>query len=162
MGFRLPSYNAGRQKKTWVMTTVNVIDLSLVDTWMRTLFAPWVQQLGLSLETIEPGHVSFALPVTPAVCREGGSLSGQAMMAAADTAMVIAIAAQLGQFKPLTTVSLTSHFLRPVMPSATGSARVVARVIKPGRSMMFGEMEVFTPENKLAAQFLGSYALLDV
>jgi uncharacterized protein (TIGR00369 family) len=144
-----------------------LIDVAQVDRWMSELFAPWVQELGLILETIDPGHVTFLMPVTPRICRLGGTLSGQAMMAAADTAMVIAVASQLGEFRPLTTVSMSSHFLRPVAFDAQQSqapmvqmARVIARVVKPGRHIMFGEMQIENHEAKLAAQFVATYALL--
>ena len=131
---------------------------------MSELFAPWVQELGLRLESIDPGHVSFMLPVTPRICREGGTVSGQAMMAAADTAMVIAVASQLGEFRPMTTVTMTSNFLRPVAFDAQAKgaqmARVIARVVKPGRQWMFGEMQIENHEAKMAAQFVATYALL--
>jgi uncharacterized protein (TIGR00369 family) len=146
------------------MPTLPLIDVAQVDRWMSELFAPWVQELGMRLETIDPGHVTFMLPVTQHICREGGTLSGQAMMAAADTAMVIAVASQLGEFRPMTTVSMTSHFQRPVafdasVPTAQ-IARVIARVVKPGRQIMFGEMHIENHEAKLAAQFVATYALL--
>jgi uncharacterized protein (TIGR00369 family) len=141
-----------------------LIDVTQVDRWMSELFAPWVQELGMRLESIDPGHVTFLMPVTQRICRVGGTLSGQAMMAAADTAMVIAVASQLGEFRPMTTVSMSSHFLRPVAFDANvkmlQAARVIARVVKPGRQIMFGEMQIENHEAKLAAQFVATYALL--
>ncbi len=146
------------------MSTIALIDVAQVDRWMAELFAPWVQELGLRLESIDPGHVTFLMPVTQRICREGGTLSGQAMMAAADTAMVIAVASQLGEFRPMTTVSMTSQFLRPVafdpQVKMLQAARVIARVVKPGRTLMFGEMHIENHEAKLAASFVATYALL--
>ena len=45
-------------------------------------FAPWVQDLGLVVEEIGDRHAVLRLPWSPRLAREGGSLSGQALMAA--------------------------------------------------------------------------------
>ncbi len=68
-------------------------------------------------------------------------LCGQTMMAAADTAMVLAIMTLLGGFKPMTTVQLQTSFLRPIAGDA-GAARVTARVLRMGKNLVFGEIEV--------------------
>ena len=48
-------------------------------------------------------------------------MCGQAIMAAADTAMLVAMIAQLGEFRPMTTVQLQTSFVRPV-PQKDGGA----------------------------------------
>jgi uncharacterized protein (TIGR00369 family) len=128
------------------------------EAWLGDLFAPWVQALDLRVEAAQPGEVTLRLPVTAQLAREGGTLCGQAMMAAADTAMVLAIGAQLGEFRPMTTVSLNTSFMRAV----TGcDLVVVARVLKPGKTMMFGEIEMFAAKDmKLAAHATTTYAML--
>jgi uncharacterized protein (TIGR00369 family) len=122
------------------------------------LFAPWVQSLGLRVEAIGGGEATLVMPFDPSLARVGGTVCGQAMMAAADTAMVLAVSSQLGGFKPMTTVSLTTSFMRPV--SGT-DLRVVARVLKPGRSLVFGEIELSSVDDgRLAAHATTTYALL--
>lgn len=123
---------------------------------LKDLFAPWVQALGLKAQSIVPGEACFLLPFSTQLCREGGSVCGQALMSAADTTMVFAISAQLGEFKPMTTVSLNSSFLRPV----TGDAVIRARVLKPGKSLMFGEIEITGADGKLCAHATTTYALV--
>lgn len=126
--------------------------------WLTTLFAPWVQSLGLRPVKVAGGESELLLPFDPALCRDGGTICGQALMAAADTAMVFAIASQLGGFRPMTTVGQNTSFLRPV---AAGDVRVIARVLKPGRSLYFGEVElVGATDGKLAAHVTTTYALL--
>ena len=93
--------------------------------WMKQLFAPWVQSLGLKPVKVQGGEAELLLPFDPALCRVGGTICGQALMAAADTAMVFAIASQLGEFRPMTTVSQNMSFMRPV--SCWRRARVGAR-----------------------------------
>ncbi len=134
------------------MTTVEDAQAMLAD-----LFAPWVQALGLQVTSVVPGEVTLRLPFDVRLTRVGGTVCGQAMMAAADTAMVLAVSSLLGGFRPMTTVSLTQSFMRPV--SGT-HLTVVARVLKPGRTLMFGEVELSGPDGRLAAHATTTYALV--
>ena len=121
--------------------------------------APWVKALGLELtEVIEDGVV-FRLPVSAPLVHGGGVLCGQAVMAAADTAMVIALSAALGGFRPMTTVQLSCSFLKAV-PGDTDAVAVRARVLRKGRNLAFGEIEVSLPDGTLAAHATTTYALL--
>lgn len=122
-------------------------------------FAPWVRELELRLLDAEPGAVRLALPVTARHIHAGNVMSGQTLMAAADTAMVLAIASRLGAFRPMTTVQLQTSFLRPVGPDA-GEAVVDARVLRLGRTLAFGEIRITTGADALAAHATTTYALL--
>lgn len=126
---------------------------------LATMFAPWVQELDLVVRAVEPDGVMLALPVGTRHVHGGGVLCGQTLMAAADTAMVLAISAQLGSFRPMTTVQLQTSFLRPV-PKDAGEVTVVARVLRPGRQLVFGEIECLLPDGRLAAHATTTYALL--
>lgn len=52
-------------------------------------FAPWIQALELRVEHVGEGDAVLRLPFSPSLCRVGGTICGQALMAAADTAMVM-------------------------------------------------------------------------
>jgi len=122
------------------------------------LFAPWVQALGLRVEAVGGGEATLRLPFDASLSRVGGTVCGQAMMAAADTAMVFAIVSQLGEFRPMTTVTLNTSFMRPVSGS---DLLIVARVLKPGRSLVFGEIEMTSAaDGRLAAHATTTYALV--
>ncbi|MER0446378.1 PaaI family thioesterase [Streptomyces sp. Edi4] len=100
-------------------------------------FAPWVLGLGLRVEETGERHAVLRLPWSDALARDGGGLSGQALMAAADTATVIAVAAARGAYGPMTTVQQSTSFMRPV----TGADVLIdARVTKLGRRMAFAEI----------------------
>ena len=74
-------------------------------------FAPWVQALGLRVQEFDADSVTLRLPQNAQLSRVGGMLCGQAMMAAADTAMVLALINQFGSFRPCTTVQMNTSFL---------------------------------------------------
>ena len=121
--------------------------------------AGYVLQLGLRVEEAAPGRVVLSLPVAPALVHGGGVLCGQAIMSAADTAMLLAMIAQLGEFRPMTTVQMQTSFLRPV-PGDAGSVKVVATVLRVGKTLSYGEIEFMTADGKLAAHATATYALI--
>ncbi|MFE5582803.1 PaaI family thioesterase [Kitasatospora sp. NPDC056531] len=120
-------------------------------------FAPWVQALGLTTTETGERHAVLRLPWSDQLAREGGGLSGQAMMAAADTACVVALSAARGGFAPMTTVQQSTSFQRAV----TGQdVLVLARVTKLGRRIAFLDVTL-TAEGaeEPAAQATSVYAL---
>ena len=133
--------------------------LAALQEALSTVFAPWVHELELSVVSAQPGEVVLELPVTPRHVHAGGVLCGQTIAAACDTAMVLAVMTKLGAFKPMTTVQLQTSFLRPVAGDS-GHARVIARVLRLGRTLVFGEIEVLDAKGALAAHATTTYALL--
>jgi len=118
-----------------------------------------VAELELRLDEARLGEVVLTLPVAPKHVHGGGVLCGQSMMAAADTAMILAVCTHLGGFRPMTTVQLQTSFLRPIRGDA-GPARVVARVLRMGRKLVFGEVHISDARGELAAHATTTYALV--
>ncbi|WP_350295917.1 PaaI family thioesterase [Limnohabitans sp. Rim8] len=106
---------------------------------LADLFAPWVRALNLRVDSFGPGEATLRLPQSDQLSRVGGMLCGQAMMAAADTAMVLALISHFGTFRPCSTVQLSSSFLKPLSGQ---DALVTARVLRAGKSMAFGEIDL--------------------
>lgn len=121
-------------------------------------FAPWVLELGLSVEALDDHRATLRLPWSDRLAREGGALSGQALMAAADTATVIAISAARGAYGPMTTVQQSTSFQRAV---AGSDVLIEAVVTKMGRRMAFADITMTDAESgELAARASTVYALL--
>jgi uncharacterized protein (TIGR00369 family) len=135
---------------------------------LSDVFAPWVQDLGLSVESIDfeppphaqdwqPGAV-LRMAFSERLCREGGVVCGQALMALADTAMAMAILAACRGYRPMTTVDQTTHFMRPV---ASSDVLAEAKVVRLGRTMSFGRVTLLTAtDNKPVAMVSSAYAML--
>ena len=130
---------------------------------LQAAFAPvaadYVKRLDLRVSAVRPGEIDVVLPVAAELVHGGGVVCGQAIMAAVDTAMVLAMIADLGEFRPMTTVQLQTSFLRPI-PGETREVLLTARILRRGKSLAFGEISVRTPDGKLAAQATTTYALL--
>lgn len=144
-------------------------DLDAAKRVLGDVFAPWVQDLKLTLDRIEtapppgaaadwqPGAV-LRMPFSDRLCRQGGVVCGQALMALADTSMVMAILTAARGFRPLTTVDQTTHFLK-----AASSSDVVAdaRVVRLGRTMSFGRVTLTTAsDGKPVAMVSSAFAML--
>lgn len=121
-------------------------------------FAPWVQTLGLRVESFQTDEVVLRLPQNDQLARIGGMVCGQAMMAAADTAMVLAIVTRLGTRRPMTTVQQNSSFLKPL---SNQDALVTARVVRAGKNLVFGEIDIAgADDGKSVCRASTTYALL--
>ena len=104
---------------------------------LREVFAPWIQQLNLSIEAMGESSVTIRLPYSDDLCRSHQMVCGQAMMALIDTCMVFVCYVGQNRYTNCTTVSQNTSFMRPVIGKdiiATGS------VLKSGRSLVYGEV----------------------
>ena len=134
------------------------MDKSILQSALAEYFAPWVQALGLKVEGFDADSVTLRLPQNAELSRVGGMLCGQAMMAAADTAMVLALINQSGQFRPCTTVQMNTSFLKPL---SNQDAMVQARVLRAGKSLAFGEIDIRgADDGKSVCRASVTYALL--
>ena len=125
---------------------------------LRANFAPWVQDLGLIVEETGAAHATLRLPWSTRLAREGGALSGQALLAAADTATVLAVSSARGGFAPMTTVQLSTTFQRPILNTDT---LITARLTKLGRTMAFADIAMAGEGGaEVAAHATAVYALL--
>lgn len=130
----------------------------LLQDALAEYFAPWVQALPLRVETLDGESVTLRLPQDPQLSRVGGMLCGQAMMAAADTAMVLALMNQWGEFRPCTTVQMNTSFLKPLSGQ---DALVQARIVRAGKTLAFGEIDIRgAADGKSACRATTTYALL--
>ncbi len=113
------------------MTSTPAFDTAFLDDALKNVFAEWVGLLELRLISATPGEVVLALPVTPRHVHAGNVMCGQTLMAAADTAMVLAVMSKLGAFRPMTTVQLQTTFLRPVAADAGEAVPVCSPRTRP-------------------------------
>jgi uncharacterized protein (TIGR00369 family) len=133
------------------------------------VFAPWVRDLGLSVDGVDyerpddagpdwqPGAL-LRMTFSERLCRQGGVVCGQALMAFADTAMVIAMVAANRGYRPMTTVDQTTHFMRAV---ASSDVLADARVVRLGRNMSFGRVTLFAAtDRKPVAMCSSAFAML--
>jgi acyl-coenzyme A thioesterase PaaI-like protein len=72
----------------------------------------------------QPGAI-VRLPYSRKLCSDGAAACTQALMALADTAMVLACSAAWNGYRPMTSIDQTTHFLQPVNFDVIADARAV-------------------------------------
>jgi uncharacterized protein (TIGR00369 family) len=122
---------------------------------MLKVLAPWMQDLSLLVESVEaarppgalpdwqPGAV-LRLPFSKKICDDGHTVCSPALMALADTAMIIACSAAWNGYRPMSTIDQTTHFLRPV----TFDVIADARVVRIGNNTSFGRVMMLAASDK--------------
>ena len=134
-------------------------DVARAQRALAEWFAPWVAELGLVVEECRTGFVRVRQPHDLKFSRGIGGMSGQAIMAAIDTTMVLAVQTTLAEERVITTVSQTTSFLRPIGPV---DALYEITVVKAGRTLAFGTALVYEEHgrDKPAATASLTYAIL--
>jgi uncharacterized protein (TIGR00369 family) len=135
---------------------------------MTEIFPQWVQDLALLVESVEtvrpPGALpdwqpgaTVRLPYSRKVCGDDAAVCAQALMALADTAMVLAYSAAWNGYRPMTSIDQTTHFLRPVNFDVVADARVV----RIGRNTSFGRVMLLNAADRRPIGMVASaYAML--
>jgi uncharacterized protein (TIGR00369 family) len=125
---------------------------------LQTVFAPWVRDLDLSIESIDADAATLRMRFSDKLCRDNGVVCGQALMSLADTSMVFAISAAAGGYLSMTTVDQTIHFLKPALRS---DLLAQARVVRLGRTMAFGNVSIVAESDaKPVALAQTAYAIM--
>ena len=90
--------------------------------------------------------------------RPGGTVSGPVLMEVADIALYIAILGEIGIVPLAVTTGLNINFLRK--PSAESDIIGVCRLLKVGRSLVIGEVNLFSEgDDQLVAHAVGTYSI---
>jgi acyl-coenzyme A thioesterase PaaI-like protein len=119
---------------------------NVADTF-EYLFSPWVKTMGLRDLRVSKGTASALLPQNPALQWAIGAISGQAIMAAID--IVVSLAMFTTERFPKGHTSQNTQFLRP---ASGDDLRIEANVLKFGAVIAYAEARVtFVSSGKLVA-----------
>ena len=122
--------------------------------WIRN--SPFANRVGVKLESLEPDGATLAVDYDESLTTLGDVVHGGVISTLVDTAAAAAAWSTPDGSVPsaATTVGLTVEFLS----AARGTdLRVVARVIKRGRSLCFIDVEVGDPAGELVAKGIVTY-----
>lgn len=110
---------------------------------LDTVMTPWVDELGMTVEELTETGAVVRLPWDARIARDGGLITGQALISFADAAMVVVISSALGRFQKMATIDMTTSFLKPAY-----NTDVLARgeVIRKGKRMIYARMDLETAD----------------
>lgn len=136
------------------MSVMSVNDLNRV---FEENFAPWIHELDLSVTDADAYGVTMTMQPGERLNRQGSIVSGQALMAAADSAMVLAVISANSGCIVCSTVDMNTSFLKPATNVAL---QVTATVIRLGKTIAFTQAEIISSkDNKAVLSATGTYAL---
>lgn len=118
-------------------------NLAAAQRILDTVMTPWLDDLGMVVEEVSETGAVLRLPWDARIARDGGLITGQALMSFADAAMVVVISSAIGGFQKMATIDMTTSFLAPAF-----NIDVIARgeVIKRGKRMVYGRIDLETAD----------------
>jgi uncharacterized protein (TIGR00369 family) len=111
-----------------------------------------------TVESVGNGSATVKHPIGSAELRPGGTVFGPVLMTVADMALYAAILGEIGIVPLAVTTSLNINFLRK--PSGDKPIVAVCRLIKLGRSLAVGEVDLYSEGSpELVAHAVGTYSI---
>lgn len=114
--------------------------------------------LGVKVGALARGYAELTLALRPELLQYQGVAHGGVLAALADTAVAVALMTEAGLAMNFTTVDLHMFYFAPAR-GATVHAR--ARIVKPGRRINVGEVDIEDDAGKLLARSVVTYILLE-
>lgn len=131
--------------------TIEQVEQLLADT------IPLTRILGVRVDAIGDGTARVTLPGNPSWVRAGGTVTGPAIMALADTAIYVALLSRIGLEPMAVTSDLHVRFLRRPPPSDLVAE---GQVLHVGRRMAVAEVRLYSEDPaRIVAHATGTYAL---
>jgi len=121
----------------------------------RLATSPALSHLSPTLEELGPDSCVIRLPYRADLTNGSGTVHGGVLATLADTAVAFALATNFDGKMGFATADLTIHFLA----RARTEVRARARVLKKGRRIHVGEVEILDAGGRAVARALASFVL---
>ena len=130
---------------------VTLSGLDLLRTMLDGGLGPPIRYLsGLALTAVEPGGVTFTMPVTDWLLFPQGVVSGATLGILVDAPLGCTVQTALPPATPFTTAEISLRFLRTVMPQS-GTLTARGRLIHAGKTTGVSLVEVTDEAGRLVA-----------
>ena len=140
------------------MDREEIFGVKEANKFLKRVTAPWIQDLNLQTNSVSKWKCKFTLDYSEKLVRSGDIICGQAIVSAADTAMIVAVTSAIGKYQNITTVDIACKYLRPLMKKG-GSLET--EILKLGQRLVVGRITIKDVESdKLAAEISCTYARL--
>jgi len=129
---------------------------ALLEKLRRRLAAsPALAHLGVRLAELAPDACVLALPYRTELTNGSGTVHGGVLATLADTAVAFALSTNFDGQMGFATADLTIHFLSRARSDLTARARI----LKKGRRVNVGEVDITDASGTLAARALATFLL---
>ena len=140
------------------MDEIRTFGVKEAQNLLSSVTAPWIQDLDLQVDSISKWKCKFILSHSEKLVRAGNIICGQAIVSAADTAMIVAVISAIGEYQEITTVDISCKYLRPLLREG---GLIETEILKLGQRLVVGRITIKDIEsNKAAAEISCTYARL--
>lgn len=117
----------------------------------------FLSYLGLELEDTRAGWARLSIGYREELKQPMGLMHGGVLASLADAAVAAALRDLVEPDERFVTIELKINFLRPV---TSGKVTAEARILKKGRRIAVGEVDIWREDQTLAAKSIATYAIL--
>lgn len=117
----------------------------------------FLSYLGLELEDIRAGWARLSIGYREELKQPMGLMHGGVLASLADAAVAAALRDLVEPNERFVTIELKINFLRPV---TSGKVTAEARILKKGKRVAVGEVDLWREDRTLAAKSIVTYAIL--
>jgi uncharacterized protein (TIGR00369 family) len=121
----------------------------------RLAASPALAPLGITLETLAPDDCTLRLGYRKELTNGSGTVHGGILATLADTAVAFALSTNFDGKMGFATADLTIHYLA----RARSDVRARARILKKGRRVNVGDVEITDAAGRLVARALATFLL---
>jgi uncharacterized protein (TIGR00369 family) len=122
-----------------------------------TMRAPFNRLVGLEVLSVNAGKAVLGLAFREELSQARGLLHGGVLATLADVALAVALLPTLHQGEHMATIELSIQYLRPVIDGMRVEAE--ARVLRRGKTVAVGEVDIRTDRGDLCAKSIMSYRI---
>ena len=135
-----------------------MVDITVEEIELLTLESlPFAVDYGFRVDSLGSGPSPVRAPYQESFLRPGGTISGPVIMGLADYALYVAILTKIGLVELAVTTNFNINFLKRPEP---GDLLAVASVIKIGKRLAVGEIEVYLDgEESMIAHATSTYSI---
>lgn len=112
--------------------------------------APFEKLLNMEIKEAKNGKATLTMPFFIQYAQGAGLMHGGALIALADTAVVMAIKSILDKGTHFATIEMNARFLKPVKK---GYVTAKAEIFEKDRRILKGKAEVFNDDNEKVLEF---------
>lgn len=115
----------------------------------------FAHHIGLKIEKLGQGECVLSLEGRGELLNSFGTIQGGALVTAADIAVALALRMDLSYDADITTTNLSVNYLAP----AKGRIEARARMVRTGRKLAVGEVDLVDSEGVLVARCIVTYMI---
>lgn len=119
---------------------------------------PFNTLVGIRIQRLHSDGVTIACPMADQLRNSAGVMHGGVLATVADAAVGIGLASHFGVRRPITTTEMKINFLRPIQD---GTLMARSHLLRIGKRLCVGRVDMFDSKRKLAAVALVTYMLLE-